>query len=108
MTDSDDVAALLRRVESLAARIESVAPGSTDGEESLVVQTVTVSSYPTVAQRFYAVQAVEVGGSETENTAGSFGTPGGTFYALNLGSAVPSSGTKLIVRRVDGYWVFRY
>lgn len=104
----DEIQTLLRRVESLQAQLDRLTAGDTVVEDTLVVQTVTVSSYPTSAARFYAVQAVDPTGTESENSTGSYGTPTGTFFAFNLGAAVPTSGTKTRISRSGGVWAFRY
>jgi len=108
MTDEDEIQILLRRIAELQAQLERETIGDTSTPDTLVVQTTTVSSYPTSAQRFYAVQAVDVSGTEAENQTGSYGTPSGTFYAFNVGASIPSSGTKLRVTLVGGFWLFRY
>lgn len=75
---------------------------------SIVVVTVTETTYPTAAGKYYAVQQVDLGGTEVEGGAGTFTTITGIFYALALtGSAVPASGTKLICDSISGRWCFR-
>lgn len=81
----------------------SPATGST-----MVVVTVTETSYPTADGKYYAVKQSTLGGTEVEGGAGTFTTVGGIFYALALtGSAVPAVGTKLICDSVNGRWCFR-
>ena len=47
-------------------------------------------------------------GPEVEGGPGTV-TPGpSTFFALNLGSAVPPVGTSILATFVDNRWVFRY
>jgi hypothetical protein len=78
------------------------------GAPSLVCKTTTCTTYPTAAMRFYCVTPQSVLGTETEGSTGTFtGTPG-TFKALNLGSAIPPSGTQVLVTFVGHRWVFRY
>lgn len=74
----------------------------------MLVQTKTVTTYPTVAGRFYAVAVVDPGGAETEGGTGSFGVGTETLFALNAGTAVPPSGTKVLARAIGGRWVFHY
>ena len=81
-------------------------PASVGGAPTLVVKTVAVKTYPTVAQRYYGVQAASVLGAEIEGQAGSVSTSSGIFYALNLGSAVPPVGTQLIATFTGNRWVF--
>ena len=78
------------------------------GSPSLVVQTRTLNTYPTAAQRFYACVAQTVLGAEVEGGPGNF-TPGpASFYALNLGSSIPPVGTYVLATFVESRWVFRY
>ncbi len=74
-----------------------------------VVQTTTVSSYPTSAQAYYAVEPAQLGGTESEGGSVSI-TPDSmrVFYALNLGSGVPPSGTTLVAHACSGRWCFSY
>ena len=83
-------------------------PAQVGGAPTLVVKTVTVKTYPTVAQRFYGVQAVTVLGAEVEGQVGSVTTGSGTFYALNLGSAVPPVGTQLNATFTGNRWIFTF
>jgi hypothetical protein len=81
---------------------------TTRGAPSLAVQTTTVASYPTAASAFYAVAALTVLGTEVEGGAATITAGTTPFYALNLGTAIPPSGTQVIVTFVDHRWVFRY
>ena len=78
------------------------------GAPSLLAQTTTVSTYPTVAATFFGCLPVTAMGTETEGTAGTLTTGSGVLYALNLGTAIPPSGTMLLVTFTDHRWVFRY
>ena len=75
---------------------------------SLVARTTTVSSYPTAAARYFAVKADWLGGSEVEGGTATFDADSVVFYAYNIGSAIPASGTRVVVDRVGGRWVFSY
>jgi hypothetical protein len=74
----------------------------------MLVQTKTVTTYPTAAGKYYAVAPVDPGGSEGEGNTGTFAVGSTTFYALNAGSVVPPSGTKVIAMALGGRWVFVY
>lgn len=78
------------------------------GERCLVVQTKTVGTYPTAAGSFFAVATAQAFGAEVEGGAGSVTAGSDTFHALNVGTAVPPSGTNVIATFVDYRWVFRY
>ena len=80
----------------------------TFGMPCLLAQTKKISSYPTVAQSFYACAPSSLLGPEVEGGAGTV-TPGpSTFFALNLGSVVPPIGTNILATFVDNRWVFRF
>lgn len=75
---------------------------------TFVAKTKTVTTYPTAALKFYAMESQEVLGAETEGGSATFSDVGDTFHALNLGSAVPPSGTRVKVEYVPYRYVFRY
>jgi hypothetical protein len=80
-----------------------------EGAAALLVQTTTLVTYPTTAAAFYACVPCEVNGAETEGGAASYVQQSGvTLYALNLGTAIPPSGTTLVAHAVGGRWVFRF
>jgi hypothetical protein len=78
------------------------------GMPSLVVRTKTLSHYPTLAQAFYACSPLTVLGIEVEGGSGSLSVATSTLFALNLGSAIPPTGTNVIATFVENRWVFRY
>jgi hypothetical protein len=84
--------------------------GVTRGAPCLVLQTATKTTYPTVAGAFYACHILTVLGTETEGSAGVLTVVSATdwTYALNLGLAVPPSGTNVLATFVDSRWTFRW
>ena len=78
------------------------------GTVCLVVQTKTVSAYPTGAQSFYACSPLTILGPEVEGGPGALTSGGSTLFALNLGSAIPPIGVNVLATFVDNRWVFRY
>lgn len=96
------------KILELEDRLDSIGDPS-EGSVCEVVQTVKVGTYPAEPAAFFAVQPLGVDGLEKEGEAASF-TPDAdrTFYAANLGSAVPPEGTKVIVTSVSGRWTFRF
>jgi hypothetical protein len=79
------------------------------GSAAMCVITTTVSSYPAVAAEFYACNPELLTGSEAEGAVPTFTADTATVvYALNLGTAIPPNGTKLVIHAAGGRWVFRY
>jgi hypothetical protein len=79
------------------------------GSAAMCVITTTVTSYPTAAAEFYACNPELLTGSEAEGASPTFTADTATvIYALNVGSAVPPNGTKLVVHSAGGRWCFRY
>jgi hypothetical protein len=75
----------------------------------MCVITTTVSSYPASAAEFYACNPELLTGSETEGAVPAFTADSATvIYAINLGTAIPPNGTKLVVHAAGGRWCFRY
>lgn len=78
------------------------------GNSSMVVRIIDDGNFPTVAQSYYAVQRVVIGGVEAEGNDGTFTLVGGVFFALNGGGAIPPPGTDVIVESIGGRYVFAY
>jgi hypothetical protein len=100
---------LRARHDDLADLVDRIVPFSSDGSAALLVQTTTVTSYPTTAGAFYASNPIEIDGNEVEGSAASY-TADVTqlVYVLNVGTQVPPVGTRVVVHAVGGRWVFRY
>jgi hypothetical protein len=96
------------RQESLADLINRLPSSPPGGARSLLVQTTTQTTYPTSAGVFYAVVAVDVTGDETEGATPTFSAQSQIFYALNLGTAVPPSGTNILADFIGGIALFRW
>jgi hypothetical protein len=80
-----------------------------DCNGAMVAQTTTVTTYPTTASAFYGVIPQAVNGTESEGTAATYiPYTGAIAYALNLGTAIPPSGTNVVCHAVGGRWCFRY
>jgi hypothetical protein len=85
--------------------------GGTDeeGGPTILAQTATLETYPTSPSSFFACRPILVDGHEVEGGAASFTVdPARIVFAFNLGTAVPPSGTMIIVNGCGGRWVFRY
>jgi hypothetical protein len=108
MSAYDDAKRLRIRGSVLAE--ESLRSPSSEswGAPSLVAQTISLGSYPATAASFYACCPRTVFGPEIEGGAGTLSTQAGRFFALNLGSTIPPTGTDLLVTFVGNRWVFRY
>jgi hypothetical protein len=79
------------------------------GSAALCVITTTVMTYPTSAAAFYACNPELLTGAETEGAAATFTADTATVvYAVNVGTAIPPSGTKIVIHAVGGRWVFRF
>lgn len=102
----DDARELRSRIlDRPGARYDESPAGST----AILLKTKTLATYPTSAARYYACDVVKPGGTESEGSTGVLSVESGTVvYALNLGSAIPPSGTYLIGNNIDGRIVFRY
>jgi hypothetical protein len=63
---------------------------------------------PTTPAVFFAVQGGIVTGDEAEGGTGTLIGGLATFYALNLGTAIPALGSFVLITYVNSRWVFRY
>jgi hypothetical protein len=105
---ADDAVRLRIQDASLADSLSQVEGDPSLGMPCLVAQTKTLAFYPTSAQQFYACSPLTVLGNEVEGGTGILTNDGATIFALNLGSAVPPSGSNVIATFVDNRWVFRF
>lgn len=78
------------------------------GVPSVAGQTKALSSYPASARRFFACAPITVLGPEVEGGPGTVTVGTSTFFALNLGTAIPPVGTNILATSVDSRWVFRF
>ena len=108
MSDRDEAKRLRNRDGTRAdlARRLDLAP--TAGSPCLAARTKVVRSYPTSPPAYYACESQMIVGPEVEGAAATITTNGDTFWALNLGTAVPPQGTPIVVTFVGSRWVFRY
>jgi len=89
--------------------VDQIPAGDDGGSAARLVTTTTLATYPASAAEFYATNPTEIDGSETEGGAASY-TADTTqvIYCLNVGTAIPPSGTRVVAHAVGGRWVFRY
>jgi hypothetical protein len=85
-------------------------PGSEmDTGLSMLLQTFTEGTYPTVAARVYACHPVVSDATDTEGESAALTVDTGvTIYAVNVGSAIPADGTVVVAAAVGGRVVFRH
>jgi hypothetical protein len=99
---------LSARQRSLRDELDRRTSPTTLGAPVVLALTTTLNTYPASAQSYYACQPLTLLGQEVEGGPGVV-TPGsGTFFALNLGSTVPPSGTQVVATFAGNRWVFRY
>ena len=97
------------RLAATSALRDRAADSGPDCGSTLVVQTTMVTTYPTVANVYYAVNPCDVNGTETEGqTASLVADTTTTLYALNLGTGIPPRGTQVVATSVGGRLTFRY
>ena len=84
-------------------------PASRDCAAAVVVQTTTVTTYPTQAASFFACNPCEINGPEVEGQPGTL-VPDTTtvLYVLNIGTAVPPQGTQLVAHGAGGRLTMRF
>ena len=108
MTNYDEAKRLRVRDDAIGELL-SVVPQTLDsGSPCLIVQTTKLKTYPSSAQQFFACQPVAVLGVETEGGPAIFTAHASTFFALNLGAAVPPQGANVVASFIGNRWVFRY
>ena len=107
MTPTDELRTIRRRHAELVGTV--MAPlAYASGAPAMLALTTTIQTYPTDAQAYFACRPLILLGNEIEGGPGNV-TPGSdTFFALNIGSSIPPSGTQVLVTFVGNRWVFRY
>jgi hypothetical protein len=76
---------------------------------AMVVQTMTISVYPTSPSVFYGCNPVQITGTETEGSTPTLTADGSTvLYCLNLGTQIPTAGSYVVAHVAGGRWVFRF
>ena len=93
----------------LARLVDQYPLGADGGSAARLVTTTTVTTYPLSAAEFYATNPTEIDGSEQEGIAATYTVDSDqVIYVLNVGTAIPPSGTRLVAHAVGGRWVARY
>jgi hypothetical protein len=106
----NDLRVLRDRVEAATDALGRSQGAELFASAAAIVITTVVETYPTSAGVMYAVLEQIVTGSEVEGATPTVTTASGalTFFALNLGTAIPAEGTQLVVHSTGGRWTFRY
>jgi hypothetical protein len=105
----NDLRVIRERQLVAAASADRSARTDPYGSAALCVITTTVTSYPVAASAFYACNPELLTGPETEGAAATFTADTATVvFAVNVGTAIPPNGTKLVIHGAGGRWVFRY
>lgn len=108
MSVSGDLQILRERLAAIETALAARPPDAIPGSMSALVKTIGGGSYPSSALAYYPVKMVTPGGTEAEGEEPTFDTYGATFYAANLGTAVPDAETYHIADMCVGRWTFRY
>ena len=108
MRNYDEAKRLRIRDDVIADGLSVLSHTLDSGSPCLVVQTTKLLVYPVGAQQYFACQPVAVLGAEAEGGQAAFTPHASTFFALNLGGAVPPQGTNVIATFIGNRWVFRY
>jgi hypothetical protein len=97
------------RHSDLARVVDQIPGNSSGGTAARIVTTTTITTYPTSAAEFYACNPTEIDGTETEGGSASYTVDADqVLYVLNVGTAIPPSGTRVVAHAVGGRWVMRY
>ena len=108
MINSDDAKRLLIRELGLADDVKRRDTDPSLGLANLLARTTTLKTYPATAQCYYACQPLKLLGAEVEGGPAIVSAATATYFALNVGSAIPPSETQVVTTFVGNRWVFRY
>ena len=105
----NDLRVMRERQLIAAANADRSARRDPYGSAAMCIITTTVTTYPTVAGAFYACNPELLTGAETEGAAATFTVDTNTvLFAVNVGTAIPPNGTKLVIHGAGGRYCFRY
>ncbi len=96
------------RLGDLEGTVDNRAPRPAGGGAAALLSLTTETTYPTTAGVYYAANFCDLGGAEVEGGTASFTSHSAVVYALNVGTQVPPSGTKVVGHAVGGRWIFRF
>jgi hypothetical protein len=97
------------RRDNLEHQVERIVPRDGECPAALLLTTTTITTYPTSASAFYAGNPTQVSGTEAEGGAAMYlPDTSNIVLALNLGTQIPASGTRVIATSAAGRWTFRY
>jgi hypothetical protein len=96
------------RAAALDAVVDRMQSPPGDCNAAALFTTTTQVTYPTTATAFFAVLLTDVGSPEVEGGSATYTTGTAIFQALNIGTAVPPSGTLVIAHATGGRWCFRF
>jgi hypothetical protein len=97
------------RHADLARIVDQIPTAGDPGSKARLFTTTTVTTYPTSAAAFYAANPTEIDGTETEGGAASYTADTNQIvFILNVGTAIPPNGTRVLASAVGGRWTFRY
>lgn len=108
MDAHDETRTLRRRLAEVERALAAVSTPDRQGSLSLVGQTVSAGSYPTVESAYYAMKPIRLGGAIGEGLTPELHVVDKVFYAINLGAMIPPVGTYAVVAQVGGRFTFRY
>jgi hypothetical protein len=109
MIPMSDLRVMRERQLNASAALDRSAGQDPYGSAAMCVITTTLVTYPLAAAEFYACNPELLTGTETEGAAATFTADSATVvYAVNVGTAIPPSGTKVVIHAAGGRWVFRY
>jgi hypothetical protein len=108
VNNHDEARRLRVRDEDISNALTSSPYLADPGSPCLVLQTTTLTTYPSTAQSFFACVPVAVLGAETEGGQAALTPLAPTLFAFNLGAALPPKGTNVVSSYVGNRWVFRY
>lgn len=108
MNNVDDAKRLFTRETSLSNDVKRRDSDPSLGAPSLLARTTSLAAYPTVPACYYVCQPLQLLGPEVEGARGVVTPANATFFALNLGTAVPPPGTQVLTTWVSSRWVFRF
>lgn len=104
----EDIERLRFEDDDTRGQISRYQDPSDSGVRFAVGITTTITTYPTTITAYYGVTLQGVLGAETEGGSPSLTALTATILALNIGNAIPASGTTVLCSRVRNRWVFRY
>lgn len=107
MSWEDEARRLRERIKALEDEIDRLLHDAPAPATIRLFKTTHINAYPASMGVYFAVQAVDVTGSQAEGSTPTKTTDTPKILALGIGAHVPAEGSLVIGHQLGNIWAFR-